>query len=148
MSSLKSLKSKALANPNVKAEYDALEPEFELINTLLRMRHAADLTQNQVAQRNRQVRLFKRLETLVTYLKDVDIAQCNVDATNYNLDTPTKTARPNRAEALKRTHKAAAYDAWFRKQVQAAINDPHPNVSHGEAKAQFAAKKAALRKEI
>ncbi|OCA52425.1 helix-turn-helix domain-containing protein [Photorhabdus namnaonensis] len=51
MSSLKSLKSKALANPNVKAEYDALEPEFELINTLLRMRHAAGLTQNQVAQR-------------------------------------------------------------------------------------------------
>ncbi|QXF31961.1 transcriptional regulator [Photorhabdus akhurstii] len=26
-------------------------PEFELINTLLRMRHAAGLTQNQVAQR-------------------------------------------------------------------------------------------------
>ncbi|MEK9499126.1 helix-turn-helix transcriptional regulator [Photorhabdus sp. P32] len=51
MNSLKSLKSKALANPDVKAEYDALEPEFELINTLLRMRHAAGLTQNQVAQR-------------------------------------------------------------------------------------------------
>ncbi|WP_391528339.1 helix-turn-helix domain-containing protein [Photorhabdus akhurstii] len=51
MSSLKSLKSKALSNPDVKAEYDALEPEFELINTLLRMRHAAGLTQNQVAQR-------------------------------------------------------------------------------------------------
>ncbi|MEK9499122.1 helix-turn-helix transcriptional regulator [Photorhabdus sp. P32] len=51
MNSLKSLKSKALANPDVKAEYDALEPEFELINTLLRMRRAAGLTQNQVAQR-------------------------------------------------------------------------------------------------
>ncbi|KOY61600.1 MULTISPECIES: helix-turn-helix domain-containing protein [Photorhabdus] len=51
MSSLKSLKSQALANPDVKAEYDALEPEFELINTLLRMRRAAGLTQNQVAQR-------------------------------------------------------------------------------------------------
>ncbi|TDB48692.1 hypothetical protein [Photorhabdus luminescens] len=101
-----------------------------------------------VAQRSRQVRLFKRLETLVTYLKDVGIAQFNVDAANYNLDTPTKTARPDRAEALKRTHKAAAYDAWFRKQVQAAIDDPHPSVPHEEAKAQFAAKKAALRKEI
>ncbi|AWK40266.1 helix-turn-helix domain-containing protein [Photorhabdus laumondii subsp. laumondii] len=51
MSNLKSLKSKALANSDVKAEYDALETEFELINTLLRMRHAAGLTQNQVAQR-------------------------------------------------------------------------------------------------
>ncbi|MCT8343085.1 MULTISPECIES: helix-turn-helix domain-containing protein [Photorhabdus] len=45
------LKSKALANSDVKAEYDALEPKFELINTLLRIRHAAGLTQNQVAQR-------------------------------------------------------------------------------------------------
>ncbi|NHB93694.1 hypothetical protein [Photorhabdus cinerea] len=101
-----------------------------------------------IAQRSRQVRLFKRLETLVTYLKDIGIAQFNVDAANYNLDTPTKTARPDRAEALKRAHKAAAYDAWFRQQVQAAIDDRHPSVPHEEVKARFAAKKAALRKEI
>ncbi|MBS9422717.1 hypothetical protein [Photorhabdus caribbeanensis] len=56
--------------------------------------------------------------------------------------------RPDCAEAQKRVHKAATYDAWFRKQVQAALDDPYPNVPYGEAKALFAAKKAALRKGI
>ncbi|MBS9435035.1 hypothetical protein [Photorhabdus hainanensis] len=56
--------------------------------------------------------------------------------------------RPDRVEALKRAHEAALYDAWFRKQVQAAIDDPHPCVPHEEVKARFAAKKAALLKGI
>ncbi|USD67538.1 helix-turn-helix transcriptional regulator [Vibrio sp. SCSIO 43136] len=51
MSSLQSLKDKALVNPDVKAEYDALEPEFELISMLLSMRESAGLTQAQVAER-------------------------------------------------------------------------------------------------
>lgn len=51
MNSLQSLKNKALTNPEVKAEYDALEPEFEFIDTLLSMREAAGLTQQEVAER-------------------------------------------------------------------------------------------------
>ncbi|WP_446662251.1 antitoxin PaaA2 family protein, partial [Escherichia coli] len=54
--------------------------------------------------------------------------------------------RPDRAEALKRAHEAAAYDAWFREQVQAAIDDPRPALSHEEAKSLFAARKKALLK--
>jgi len=48
---LQALKAKAFANPEVKQAYEDLEPEFELINTLLRMRNAAGLTQDQVAER-------------------------------------------------------------------------------------------------
>jgi len=51
MSNLQNLKNKALSDAKVKAEYDALEPEFELINTLLQMRKSAGLTQDQVAKR-------------------------------------------------------------------------------------------------
>ncbi|EHK6027580.1 helix-turn-helix transcriptional regulator [Vibrio parahaemolyticus] len=51
MSNLQSLKKKALANPEVKAEYDALESEFSVISTLLSMRETAGLTQSQVAER-------------------------------------------------------------------------------------------------
>ncbi len=47
--SLQSLKAKALANPEVKAEYERLEPEFKLIRALLAMRETAGLTQAQVA---------------------------------------------------------------------------------------------------
>ncbi|MCC8373045.1 hypothetical protein ABLB90_04535 [Photorhabdus bodei] len=51
-------------------------------------------------------------------------------------------------EALKRAHEAALYDAWFRKQVQSAIDDPQSSVPHEEVKTRFAAKKAALLKGI
>ena len=49
--SLQSLKDKALADPQVQAEYDALESEFKFISTLLSMRDSAGLTQLQVANR-------------------------------------------------------------------------------------------------
>ncbi|CAM3703472.1 Antitoxin HigA [Vibrio aerogenes CECT 7868] len=51
MNPLRSLKNKALSDPAVKAEYDALAPEFRLIKTLLAMRETAGLTQLQVAER-------------------------------------------------------------------------------------------------
>ncbi|CAM3408646.1 hypothetical protein ABLA30_20300 [Xenorhabdus nematophila] len=98
------------------------------------------------AQRNRQVRLFKKLETLVNYLKNIGIAQFDVDASRYSSESLNKNSRPDRAIALKRAHEAAAYDEWFREQVQASINDPHPAFSHEETKRHFAARKDALRK--
>jgi transcriptional regulator with XRE-family HTH domain len=41
---------KILSDPNVKAEYDALEEEFALLDELLAARHQAGLTQADVAQ--------------------------------------------------------------------------------------------------
>ncbi|MBJ7263300.1 MAG: hypothetical protein JHC61_05985 [Burkholderiaceae bacterium] len=43
--------------------------------------------------------------------------------------------RPDRAAALKRAHEAAAYDAWFRAQVQEALDDPSPAISNEDASA-------------
>ncbi len=100
--------------------------------------------QTLTAQRTRQIRLFRKMDTLVAYLKDLGIARFAVDASDYDPDG-AKVVRPDRAAALKRAHEAAAYDTWFRNQVQAAIDDPRPRVSHAEAKARFAARKAALR---
>jgi transcriptional regulator with XRE-family HTH domain len=45
------LKQIALSRPSVKAEYDALAPEFELLHALLEARQKAGLTQAQVADR-------------------------------------------------------------------------------------------------
>ena len=72
------------------------------------------------AQRSRQVRLFKRMDTLVSYLKDVGISQFDVDAADY---APETASRPDRAAALRRTHEAAEYDKWFREQVEEAIRE-------------------------
>ena len=97
------------------------------------------------AQRSRQVRLFRKFETLVAYLKGIGIARFDVDAANYDHESVVTPRRPDRAEALKRAHEAAAHDAWFREQVQASIDDPRPSVPDDEARARFSARKAALR---
>ncbi|WP_339878339.1 helix-turn-helix transcriptional regulator [Pseudidiomarina gelatinasegens] len=49
--SLQQLKNRALSNPEVKAEYEKLECEFNLIDQLLTMRSKAGFTQAQVAER-------------------------------------------------------------------------------------------------
>ena len=49
--SIQNLKSKALQNQEVKAEYDLLEAEFALIDTLLSMRKKSGLTQDEIAKR-------------------------------------------------------------------------------------------------
>jgi hypothetical protein len=97
------------------------------------------------AQRSRNPRLFHRLETLVSYLKSIGIMRFDVDAAGYDPDLPKNTRRPDRADALKRAHEAAAHDAWFREQVRASLDDSRPSVSDEEARAHFAARKAALR---
>jgi transcriptional regulator with XRE-family HTH domain len=45
------LKARALADPEVKAAYDALGPEYKLIAELLRARKKSGLTQAEVASR-------------------------------------------------------------------------------------------------
>ncbi|RAP37039.1 XRE family transcriptional regulator [Legionella quinlivanii] len=49
--SIQNLKNKALKNPEVKAEYDLLEQEFALIDTLLSMRRKSGLTQEEIAKK-------------------------------------------------------------------------------------------------
>jgi hypothetical protein len=45
------LRARALQNPEVKAEYDALAPTFEIKRRMLAMRQAAGVTQEQMAER-------------------------------------------------------------------------------------------------
>jgi predicted transcriptional regulator len=45
------LKARLLANPKVKAEYDALAPEFEIAAELLRARLRAGFSQAELAER-------------------------------------------------------------------------------------------------
>ncbi|MDK8463447.1 helix-turn-helix transcriptional regulator [Marinobacter sp. SS13-12] len=47
----KNFKQKALENPEVRKEYDALEEEFSLIDQLITMRTKAGLTQEDVAKK-------------------------------------------------------------------------------------------------
>ncbi len=100
------------------------------------------------AQRSRQVRTWRRLETLVQYLHGVGVTRFEVDASAFDPASPPATPRPDRAAALKAAHEAAAYDQWFRGQVQAAIDDPAPSIEDAQVRDYFAAKRAELRKRM
>jgi hypothetical protein len=104
------------------------------------------------ASRSRRVRIFKKLETLVSYLKELGIQKFDVDAANFDVATLKTYSRPDRAAALKQAHQAAAHDKWFRAQVAQGIkeaDDPNTQwVSQQDAKASWAKKRAALTKRV
>lgn len=56
----------------------------------------------------------------------------------------TRTAREG-ALPIELTVDEASYNAWFRKKVQEALDDPGPPVSDDEVKAHFARRRAAAR---
>ena len=51
MSSYKDLKKQLLENPKVKAEYDALEPEFNIIQAMIDARKQQNLTQEELSRK-------------------------------------------------------------------------------------------------
>ncbi len=42
------------------------------------------------------------------------------------------------------TSDPAAHDAWFRRRVREALDDPRPTVPHDQVKAEFTSRRAAL----
>jgi len=101
-----------------------------------------------VAQRSGNVRLFKKFETLVTYLLDIGIDHFEVDTSAFDRDQTSTYQRPDRAQALRRAHEAAAYDAWFAEQVDASLQDPTPSLEDEEVQRLFAARRAELKARI
>lgn len=83
------------------------------------------------AQRGHQMRIFRKFETLVSYLKDLGIARFEVDALNFDASS-LKRHRPDRAEAMKAAHEAAAYQQWLKTEVQVALDDPSPMIPQAE----------------
>jgi hypothetical protein len=95
-------------------------------------------------QRGRE-RLFSKLDTVVTYLKRIGVDRFDVDAMHYD-SRHLGRSRPDRAEALKHAHKAAAYDKWFREQVKVSLDDTHPNISHEQVAERWAKKRVQLQR--
>ena len=94
------------------------------------------------------VRVFRRLETLVGFLRDIGITRFDVDASAFDPDAAGRATRPDRAAALRAAHEAAAHDRWFREQVQQALDDPRAPIPDAEVSADFASRRAALRERL
>src|SRR5581483_9271752 len=59
------------------------------------------------AQRSQQVRIFRKFETLVGYLKEIGIPRFDVDAEEYSPEGGSAAKRPDRAAAMKEAHASA-----------------------------------------
>jgi Stability determinant len=109
------------------------------------------MTERLLAARTREGiikrRLFRSLDAASRYLRQIGVPRYEVDETGYKESIATRK-RPDRSAALKRTHEAAAYDKWFREQVQAALDDPRPSIPNEEVKARWKVKRAELGKRI
>lgn len=97
-------------------------------------------------QRSHQVRVFRKFETLVSYLKGVGIVRFDVDAVNYDPGSHVAArTRPDSAARLKMAHEAAAYDQWLKAEIQEAIDDPRPNVLHDDVMRHMDERIAAIK---
>ena len=95
-----------------------------------------------------QPRTFRKFETVASYLKELGIIDLRVHTAKFEAvgaHRPTDKRSELASDRMKRAHEAAAYDKWFRAQVQASIDDPRPSVSAEAARTEFAAKRETLR---
>jgi hypothetical protein len=111
------------------------------------------MTERALAAKRGAVRIFKKLETLVGYLKGMGIAKFQVDATLYDPEIiKVERSRSDSAVRMRQAHEAAAHDQWFRAQVELAISeadDPNTQwVSNEEAAASWSEKRAALTAQL
>lgn len=92
-------------------------------------------------------RTWRSLDARMDYLHDkLQIVRVDLlDATQDSEGDMSRRPRQDAAQQMQRVHEAAAYDAWFRAQVRATIDDPRPSVPDDAARTHFATRKAALR---
>ena len=96
-----------------------------------------------------QPRTWRQFETLAGYLQDLGITEVRVNTADFEPGPSTgkQDKRSTTAsDRMKRAHQAAAYDSWFREQLEASIDDPRPSIDDEQARKRFAAKRAALAK--
>lgn len=99
-------------------------------------------------QRTDKPRTWRSLDSCMSYLRDeLHIVRVDgVDATHYSDVSVHTKRRADAAERMKQAHQAAAYDKWFRAQVQAAIDDPRPSIPHEQVMTDVRAVIAKARK--
>lgn len=113
-------------------------------------RGLAKLIKARKARTEPEARRFADPRKALLLLRELGIREAHIDSQKWRPEDQAfeRTSRPDRAAALKEAHSAAAYDKWFREQVQQALDDPRPSIPHAEVKAEFAERRAALRQRI
>ncbi len=107
------------------------------------------LRQRLAATRSKEARVFKRFETLVSYLRDMGISRFDVDASEFDAAASRRSTRPDTSATMKQAHAALAHDKWVRAQVAQALNEAREPTtawaSNDEVMAESAKRRAAWR---
>lgn len=86
-----------------------------------------------LAARRGTVRNFRRLETLVSYLRDVGIVSFNVNAANYDAESlEKKRTRPDASERMRGAFEAQSHENWLQEKVAESLADSRPNIPHDQ----------------
>jgi hypothetical protein len=88
--------------------------------------------------RSSEPRRFGNPAAALNVLRDVGITIGQFDASEWDpAEKELTPATSGRAEALRKAHQAAAYSEWLAAEIQEAIDDPRPNLSHDEVMAEM-----------
>lgn len=97
--------------------------------------------------RSSEPRRFGNPAAALNVLRDLGITIGQFDASEWNPDQKEPApGTSGRAEALRKAHQAAAYSEWLAAEIQEAIDDPRPNLSHDEVMSGMDADIAILAK--
>ena len=106
------------------------------------------MSERALAARRGAVRIFRKFETLVAYLKALGISQFNVNATDFDQDAlKTRRARPDASERMRSAFEAKAHTDWVRAKVADSLADPQPNRAHAQVMAEAQALIDAKRRQ-
>jgi transcriptional regulator with XRE-family HTH domain len=104
--SLEVFKSRALARPEVRREYDALDEEFQLLDEILKARTDAGLTQAEVAERigTTQSAVARLESSLGKHSPSISTLKRYASALGYKIQVrlvkePDPPSRPTRTRA-------------------------------------------------
>ena len=100
-----------------------------------------------VTTRSRSPRGFANLAKAMVLLRGMGIVSFTVDTADWTPGQPERRkARPDRAEAMRRTREAVEHDAWFRAEVEKGLGelaDPTVKlIAHDEVAAQWRLERA------
>lgn len=100
------------------------------------------------AQRSRRMRIWRNLNTAAAYVRDeLGIARFEIDMTEHD-PTAVERKRPDTAERQRQLHEAAEHDAWFRGQVQKALDGVKDGSNQAIPEDEWAARSNAKRAEL
>lgn len=99
--------------------------------------------------RGSEPRRFGNPVAALSLLRDLGITVGQFDASDWNPDEKIVNSRDDtRAKLLREAHEAVAYVRWLATELQEAIDDPLPNLSHDEVMTEMDANIGALTKSV